>query len=217
MKLTSWCFSQLKDVVAHIAGHAEGRAEIHGVSLVVGAVPEVEIPLRLRADVIRSMQELVRNAVKNADPRKTDRFVRIDGELRPSGRVCIRVIDNGVGIADVKAACGYGWQERPGTSRDADSRGIGLYSVAELAKRSGMQFELRSTPGEGTIAELIFSRRALPDEGFSSPSGSGLAGMSGGVGDAHGALSPTRLIPLAGAGSMLQGATVYSMVRPFSR
>lgn len=90
------------------------------------------------AFLFRAAQELSRNAIQHGRAR------RIDLSLRGgASSVRLRVRDDGVGF-DVE----------PGTSA-APSRGFGLFSLAERAEEMGGRLEIRSAPGQGTLAVLV--------------------------------------------------------------
>ena len=108
--------------------------------------------------------QLISNAIKYRceEGAKLDIFAR-EGE----SHVDLFIRDNGVGIPaqDIPRAFDKGFTGENGR-RFGKATGIGLYLCKKLCKKLGLQIELNSKEGEGTIIQIRFpkSRMYLVDE-----------------------------------------------------
>lgn len=99
---------------------------------------------------------LVGNGIKYRDPRKSDRFVRIETESLARGEIALRVTDNGLGIPTedlddvfLPRSRGEGTEDVPGT-------GLGLAIVREAVDQIGGVIEVSSEVGAGTTFTVTF-------------------------------------------------------------
>ena len=76
------------------------------------------------------------------------------GTLSPGHYVCLSVIDSGIGMDEATLA--RATEPFFTTKGPGKGTGLGLSMVHGFAEQSGGQFFLRSSPGEGTTAELWF-------------------------------------------------------------
>lgn len=149
---TDWC--DLRDVIASAVG---GQRSEHPVEL---ALPE-ELPL-VRADAAqleRVFSNLVENAVKFSPP---DHPVRVTAGAG-AGRVTVRVVDRGCGIAA---------RDRPrvfepffrGSNRSGSGSGLGLAICHGFVEANGGQIVLGSSRGGGTSFAVTFPAVPIPVE-----------------------------------------------------
>ncbi|WP_018352709.1 sensor histidine kinase [Longispora albida] len=140
--------------VATLLRDAAAYCEDKGAASVTVTVPEVPWPLPPvpgDPDLLDlAICNLADNAVKYSAP---------DGQiaLRASEQdqhIVIEVADTGRGIP--AAETGLVWEElaRGSTALDVPGSGLGLALVRAVAARHGGTYDLRSRPGEGTVARL---------------------------------------------------------------
>jgi anti-sigma regulatory factor (Ser/Thr protein kinase) len=117
---------------------------------------------------------LLSNAVKFTEPGgeivvEVDVVSEADPEAHPAGRgpwTCIRVHDNGIGIAPEKLEAVFQpfVQAETGHTRTAGGTGLGLTISREFARLMGGDLSLRSVPGEGSCFTLWLSTPAAAAE-----------------------------------------------------
>ena len=127
----------------------EGLARQHGVGVV--APPGA---LHVRADPTRLKQVLVNlltNAIKYNRPGGS-----VHLEAAPdTGRVRIRVSDDGIGMTSEQQAQAFEPFNRAGAEREGiEGTGIGLTIVKALVEGMGGRIEVHSTPGVGSVFEV---------------------------------------------------------------
>jgi signal transduction histidine kinase len=120
--------------------------------IMVHDVPAVEVPSRAVDDLMRLVTELLDNATSFSPP---DTEVSVSGVLRGDGGVLLKIEDSGVGMSvqDLDEA-----NERlasPPVVDLAASRRMGLFVVARLAARHGIQARLRPSPTGGVTAVVV--------------------------------------------------------------
>ena len=107
-------------------------------------------PLRLLADKGQVEQVLI-NLIKNA--RENDaRRIMLSAGVTPTGRIFLRVTDNGTGIEPEV-------QERifiPFFTTKPGGSGIGLTLARQIMLRHGGSIDVRSCPGKGSTFTLLF-------------------------------------------------------------
>lgn len=138
----------LGDVVEEVAEQLSPLAKERGLSLL--AKPE---PIFARADLARTRQVLRAlgdNALSHARSEVRLEVVRIDD------RACLRVIDDGPGIAPEEQARVFDRFYRADASRTRDptkggrgGAGLGLAIASELVARMGGALRVESEPGKG--------------------------------------------------------------------
>lgn len=133
--------------------NADAAAQAAEITL-VAELPE-ELPI-LRADERRLQQvlgHLLSNAVKFTDAGGT---VTVGALVEPDGGLLIYVRDTGIGIPEeaLERVFEPFTQLDNTLSRRFQGAGIGLYVARALVMGHGGHLQLRSNPGNGTIAEV---------------------------------------------------------------
>ncbi|TDC57793.1 sensor histidine kinase [Actinomadura sp. KC345] len=148
-----------------LAGKTAGRGwrrPVPLVDVVRGAVAEVEDYPRVRvqplprvallgsavADVIHMLAEVVENATTFSPPQSP---VRVSGHQVASG-FAIEVEDRGLGMTEEALRAANARLVDPPEFDPSDSAQLGLFVVARLAQRHGIQVTLRTSPYGGTTA-----------------------------------------------------------------
>ncbi|MEE8391163.1 MAG: GAF domain-containing protein [Anaerolineae bacterium] len=111
-----------------------------GVQVHLFAERSMQLPTLVEQELYYISQEALNNALKHADARSIT--VRLDTR---DGQVTLQVEDDGVGF-DPDVASGAG--------------GLGLSNMRERARRLGGTLTLVSSPGEGTMVEIVIM---IPD------------------------------------------------------
>ncbi|MFI6297594.1 nitrate- and nitrite sensing domain-containing protein [Nonomuraea sp. NPDC050790] len=164
-----------------LSGAAPGRAwrkPVPVLDIVRAAIAEVEDYARIKvesmpaaaldgaaaADLTHLVAELVENASIYSSPETS---VQVRGDLVSNGYV-IEVEDRGLGLSPQEYAEINARLADPPEFDLADSDRLGLFVVARLAQRHGLQVTLRASPFTGTTAivlipkRLVTEREALP-------------------------------------------------------
>lgn len=117
---------------------AEEIAEEHEIQVVVEAdFDESELLDEVKSILLRSARELMMNVVKHAAA------TRISARIEQDDRtVILTVTDDGVGAQTFSAGAG------------AHGGGFGLESIRQRVKGLGGTVDIRSVPGEGTVASV---------------------------------------------------------------
>jgi signal transduction histidine kinase len=117
-----------------------GASEIEQYQrVIVQAAPQVEIVGYAASDLVRLVAELLDNATAFSPPRSQ---VLIGGRPRPGGGVLIDVVDQGVGMAEEELAEANGRLLAVDSEDLPASRQMGLFVVARLAGRHGVEVKL---------------------------------------------------------------------------
>ncbi len=136
------------------------------------------------ADLTHLVAELLENATIYSPP---DTRVQVRGDLVSNG-YAIEVEDHGPGMSAAEYASYNALLARPPEFDLADSDRLGLFVVARLAERHGIQVRLRRSPFGGTTAIALLPKALLADQ----------AAPERGAGDAEPGLpARTRKKPLA--------------------
>ncbi|MFD9941334.1 nitrate- and nitrite sensing domain-containing protein [Nonomuraea sp. NPDC059022] len=164
-----------------LSGAAPGRAwrkPVPVLDIVRAAIAEVEDYARINvetmpgaaldggpaADLTHLVAELVENASIYSSP---ETAVQVRGDLVSNGYV-LEVEDRGLGLSPQEYAEINARLADPPEFDLADSDRLGLFVVARLAQRHGLQVTLRASPFSGTTAivlipkRLVTEREALP-------------------------------------------------------
>jgi signal transduction histidine kinase len=154
-----------------LSGAAPGRrwrSPVPMVDVLRGAVAEVEdytrvtvVPVegvwlagRAVSDVIHLIAELIENATSFSPPFTP---VTVAGMLVANG-FAVEVEDRGLGMSEAELAAANGLMANPPDFNLSGATRLGLYVVARLAKRHGIQVHLRRSPYGGTTAIVLIPR-----------------------------------------------------------
>ncbi|TDE20900.1 nitrate- and nitrite sensing domain-containing protein [Actinomadura sp. 6K520] len=172
-----------------LAGKTAGRGwrrPVPLVDVVRGAVAEVEDYPRVRvqplprvallgsavADVIHLLAEIVENATTFSPPQSP---VRVTGHAVANG-FAIEVEDRGLGMTEEALRAANARLTRPPDFDPSDSAQLGLFVVARLAQRHGIQVTLRQSPYGGTTAIALIPGSLIVDEPDPEPTARRLTG-----------------------------------------
>jgi signal transduction histidine kinase len=145
----------LKDVIGSVARLMSGS--IKNGELTIEINLPASLPL-LRADERKTRQilfNLIGNAVKFTP---AGGHIMVAGRFSPQSGISITVADTGIGIAaaDLPRVLEPFVQLDSSISRQHDGTGLGLPTAKALIELHGGVLELKSTPGVGTEATVIF-------------------------------------------------------------
>ncbi|HEX8212321.1 MAG TPA: PAS domain S-box protein [Longimicrobium sp.] len=162
-------------VVANALALVEPQARAKEIRIANRLAPGREYPYVGDEDRVRQvLVNLLSNAVKFTEPGgeivvEVGVVSEADPEAHPAGRgpwTCIRVHDNGIGIAPEKLEAVFQpfVQAETGHTRTAGGTGLGLTISREFARLMGGDLSLRSVPGEGSCFTLWLSTPAAAAE-----------------------------------------------------
>jgi signal transduction histidine kinase len=160
-----------------LSGAPPGRgwsAPVRLVDVMRGAVSEVEDYARVQVatqsraavsgsavtDVIHLLAELIENATSLSPPYTQ---VRVTGEAVMNG-FAIEIEDRGLGLTAERLAELNHRLANPPDVNPANTEQLGLFVVAQLARRHGIQVTLRTSPYGGTTAVTLIPRRLIVDD-----------------------------------------------------
>jgi signal transduction histidine kinase len=160
-----------------LSGAPPGRgwsAPVRLVDVMRGAVSEVEDYARVQVatqsraalsgsavtDVIHLLAELIENATSLSPPYTQ---VRVTGEAVMNG-FAIEIEDRGLGLTPERLAELNHRLANPPDVNPANTEQLGLFVVAQLARRHGIQVTLRTSPYGGTTAVTLIPRRLIVDD-----------------------------------------------------
>jgi signal transduction histidine kinase len=158
-----------------LAGAAPGRTWRNPVvmlDVIRGAISEVEhyarvdvtavapaaLTGRVVGDVIHLLAELVENATAFSPPHTR---VRVRGRLVAGERYAVEVEDCGLGMTDRALAEANERLATPDDFDPANSARLGLFVVAQLAARHGIEVRLRTSPYGGVTAAVTIPAELL--------------------------------------------------------
>jgi signal transduction histidine kinase len=140
--------------LADVARAAVSEIE-HYARVVLSVQPGIAVVGPAVSDVVHLLAELIENATLFSP---TDTAVQVSGAELSSGGVLIDVSDQGIGIPEDRLA-EMNWRLRSTPQVDVTvSRHMGLFAVARLAERHGIQVRLRPASPQG-LSALVW----LPD------------------------------------------------------
>lgn len=138
---------RLVDVVRAAVGEIEQYSRVQ-----VTAMPEVSIAGAAVGDVIHLLAELLDNAAQFSSPRAP---VHVYAGATPQG-VLVEVEDGGLGMAqDVRDAANELLANPPAFDAITGDDRLGLFVVAILADRHGIDVKLRRSTDGGTLAVVV--------------------------------------------------------------
>jgi len=109
------------------------------------AVDEAELPEPLKLVIFRIVQEALNNAGKHSDAEQVTISLQKKG-----GTLVLQIKDNGEGFDLDKAH-----------QIEAFNKGLGLSSMRERVQYSGGRLSMKSAPGQGTLIEARWPKKAL--------------------------------------------------------
>jgi signal transduction histidine kinase len=110
-----------------------------------------------------ALTNLVANGIKYADPKCTDRRVRVRAAVDPAqpDQVVVEVLDNGRGVPEADRPQLFERFFRSDATSDVDGTGLGLSLVREAVERNGGRIWAEFTEGGETLfAFTVPARRA---------------------------------------------------------
>jgi signal transduction histidine kinase len=160
-----------------LSGAPPGRgwsAPVRLIDVMRGAVSEVEDYARVQVatqsraalsgsavtDVIHLLAELIENATSLSPPYTQ---VRVTGEAVMNG-FAIEIEDRGLGLTPERLAELNHRLANPPDVNPANTEQLGLFVVAQLARRHGIQVTLRASPYGGTTAVALIPRQLIVDD-----------------------------------------------------
>ena len=174
--------------VADVGRAATSEIE-HYSRVVLNIQPGVAVIGTAVSDIVHLLAELIENATLYSP---TDTTVRVSGHELPSGGVLIEITDKGIGIPEERLS-EMNWRLQSTPAIDVSvSRHMGLFAVARLAERHGVQVRLRPANPQGLsvlvwLPDTVIEHTALPFPGR--------RGAQAGLGGPGGASTLTRRTP----------------------
>ncbi|MBB3936437.1 PAS domain-containing protein [Aureimonas phyllosphaerae] len=153
----------LNEVVAEVVSLMQPQANRERV--IVRSVLPASVP-SVVADR-RSVRQIALNLIANAV-----RFTPAGGQIVASthygaaGEVALRFRDSGIGMTEreIEIALTPFQQVNAGRNERGEGTGLGLPLTKAMAEANRAQFSIASTPGEGTLVEIVFpAQRVLAD------------------------------------------------------
>ncbi|WP_416357962.1 PAS domain-containing protein [Aureimonas phyllosphaerae] len=153
----------LNEVVAEVVSLMQPQANRERV--IVRSVLPASVP-SVVADR-RSVRQIALNLIANAV-----RFTPAGGQIVASthygaaGEVALRFRDSGIGMTEreIEIALTPFQQVNAGRDERGEGTGLGLPLTKAMAEANRAQFSIASTPGEGTLVEIVFpAQRVLAD------------------------------------------------------
>jgi signal transduction histidine kinase len=163
--------------VADVGRAATSEIE-HYSRVVLNIQPGVAVIGSAVSDVVHLLAELIENATLYSP---TDTTVRVSGHELPSGGVLIEITDKGIGIPEERLA-EMNWRLQSTPAIDVSvSRHMGLFAVARLAERHGVQVRLRPANPQGLsvlawLPDTVIEHTTLPFPGRRAQAGLGGTG-----------------------------------------
>ncbi|TLF60067.1 HAMP domain-containing protein [Nonomuraea sp. KC401] len=154
----------VRAAVAEVEDYTRVTVESMPVSAVDGAAA---------ADITHLLAELVENATIYSPP---DTTVQVRGDMVSNG-YAIEVEDKGLGLSAGEYAQFNALLAAPPEFDLADSDRLGLFVVARLAERHGINVLLRRSPFGGTTAIVLVPRTMVTDQATLEAGGDGKAAL----------------------------------------
>jgi signal transduction histidine kinase len=125
--------------------------------------PKVSLTGRAVADVVHLLAELIENGTSFSPP---ETKVTVSAEVVARGRVALEVVDRGLGMSEEEYERVNRLLADP-PKLDVMTLGeaprLGLFVVARLAKRHGLEIALRKSPYGGTLAVVLLPSELLEE------------------------------------------------------
>jgi signal transduction histidine kinase len=125
--------------------------------------PRVSLTGRAVADVVHLLAELIENGTSFSPP---ETKVSVSAEVVARGRVALEVVDRGLGMSEEEYTRVNQLLADP-PKLDVMTLGeaprLGLFVVARLAKRHGLEISLRKSPYGGTLAVVLLPGELLEE------------------------------------------------------
>ncbi|WP_019998313.1 ATP-binding protein [Aureimonas ureilytica] len=143
----------LHEVVAEVVSLMQPQANRERV--IVRSVLPASVP-PVVADR-RSVRQIALNLIANAV-----RFTPAGGQIVASthygedGAVCLRVRDSGIGMTDQEVEIALTPFQQVKAGGRGEGTGLGLPLTKAMVEANRAQFSIASTPGEGTLVEIVF-------------------------------------------------------------
>ena len=137
------------------------------VDVSIDPLPRVEVNA---AAVELCLTNYLSNAIKYADPQRTDRVVRVSGAVERGTRdhqeIVIRVCDNGLGVSAERRENLFQrfFRAHDATTTDAEGTGLGLNIVRETVESLGGR-AWAEFPAQGTVFAFSLPYRRAEDAG----------------------------------------------------
>jgi len=125
-------------------------ATAKGIQIEMDVPPDLPINEEKQGKLEEVLNELVCNAVKYADPAKSEKWIRIGWNAE---RQVLTIADNGIGIQNTEKI----WEDGPDSRQApdyAEGSGQGLAIVKRLLAEIGWMVEVESTLGVGSTFKL---------------------------------------------------------------
>jgi signal transduction histidine kinase len=152
-------WASLSSLVAEILDDLRDLAEAERVELRCGDLPPVVVDAP-RVQVV--LVNLLTNAVKYADPRKSDRWVSVTAARSGEREWQVEVADNGVGIPADHHERIFSDGARGDAADGVDGEGLGLALAQRAVTSLGGRIWVESEPGEGS--RFTFTLSEPPEE-----------------------------------------------------
>jgi signal transduction histidine kinase len=104
---------------------------------------------------------LISNAIKYSDPRKTEQFIKINVLVSPE-KAYLRFEDNGIGIQPEYVEKVFEMFFRATVQKDG--AGLGLYIVKEAVEKLNGEIKVLSEAGKGTVFIMEIKNQFFPNE-----------------------------------------------------
>ena len=159
MELHEETFNPVDSISGSLALHAQ-RAKQADIIL---KADNLEQGLQITAD-LRSFTQIIAHLISNAikfSPKGG--IVSVDFSKEDDDRACLRVTDNGIGIAqeDIERVLTRFAQVRSSAHGGETGTGLGFPIVIALIEMHGGTFELESEVGKGTTAKVFFPPKRI--------------------------------------------------------
>ncbi|HMA46517.1 MAG TPA: ATP-binding protein, partial [Frankiaceae bacterium] len=151
----------LVDVVRGSFGEVEGYERVQ-----LGVMERAVIPGKAIADVSHLLAELIENALRFSPP---DSPVTVAGVMADDGYV-LAIRDQGMGMAPRDLAAANARLRESGRFAEAPTAYLGMFVVARLAARYGIEVDLDSEGGDGLTAFVRFPAAMVRAQGADTPS-----------------------------------------------